>query len=241
MRYLTISWDDGFLKSFSKTAEIFERFGLRAEFNIVATANLPENALPDDMKPGHRWGAINAYGDFSLWNELQARGHVIQPHGYKHANKAQLPFNEARDLIQKCMDIFSKYLNGFEPAQTIFAFPYNASTPALEAWLPSVVRAFRTGGPGINALPSTKTEKLTTTGAEDAEPLLDQCIGQLLEQPDGWLIYNAHGLDGEGWGPLRSEYLIRTLERLVTIPNLKILPAREVLALAEREHNRTRL
>lgn len=235
MHYLTISWDDGFQKSFSKIAGIYERFGLRAEFNIVATANLPENALPDDMKPGHRWGAANAYGDFGLWNELQARGHVIQPHGYRHANKAELPFDEARGLILKCLEIFSRQLSGFDPAQTIFNFPYNASTPELEAWLPSVVRAFRTSGPGINPLPTTKTVKLTTTGAEDAEPLLDQCIDQLLAQPNGWLIYNGHGLDGEGWGPLRSEYLMRTLEKLGAIPDLKILPAKEILALAEKE------
>jgi peptidoglycan/xylan/chitin deacetylase (PgdA/CDA1 family) len=233
MRYITISWDDGFKKSFSKTADIFERFNLRAEFNIVATANLPENALPDDMKPGHRWGATNAYGDFGLWNELQARGHVIQPHGYKHANKAQLPFDEARGLILKCFDIFSKHLNGFDPAQTIFAFPYNASTPELEAWLPGAAGAFRTSGPAINALPTAQTVKLTTSGAEEAEPLLDQCLEELLAQPDGWLIYNAHGLDSEGWGPLRSEYLVHTLEKLSAIADLKILPARDILALAK--------
>jgi peptidoglycan/xylan/chitin deacetylase (PgdA/CDA1 family) len=233
MHYLTISWDDGFLKSFLKTAEIFEKFGLRTEFNIVATANLPDNALPANMQPEACWGG--AYGDFGLWNELQARGHVIQPHGYRHANKAKLPFDEARRLILKCLEIFSNQLSGFEPAQTIFAFPYNDSTPDLEAWLPSVVRTFRTSGPAINAFPNPKTVKLTTGGWEDAEPWLDRCLEELLDQPDGWLIYNAHGLDGEGWGPLRSEYLIRTLEKLVAIPDLKILPAREILALAAKE------
>jgi peptidoglycan/xylan/chitin deacetylase (PgdA/CDA1 family) len=235
MRYLTISWDDGFEKSFSKTAEIFERFNLRAEFNIVATANLPENALPDDMKPGHRWGATNAYGDFGLWNELQARGHIIQPHGYKHANKAQLPFDEARGLILKCLEVFNKHLNGFDPLQTIFAFPYNASTPELEAWLPGVVRAFRTSGSAINAFPNPNTVKLTTGGSEEAELWLNRYLDELLARPDGWLIYNAHGLDGEGWGPLRSEYLVHTLEKLSAVADLKILPARDILALAKSD------
>jgi len=86
MYYLTLSWDDGFLKSSLKTAEIYERYGLRAEFNVIATAHLPDNALPANMQPGQRWGA--AFGDFALRNDLQARGHVIQPHGYRHAHKS---------------------------------------------------------------------------------------------------------------------------------------------------------
>ncbi len=231
MHFLTLSWDDGFHKSSLKTAEIFERFGLRAEFNIVATANLPGNGLPDNMQPGACWGA--PYGDFGLWNELQARGHVIQPHGYRHANKSELPFEEGCGLILSCLEIFSRQLAGFKPAETIFAFPYNASTPELEAWLPGVVRAFRTRGDAINPLPSPQTVKLATDGREEAEPWLDHYLEDLLALPEGWLVYNVHGLDGEGWGPLRSEYLIRTLDRLVALPDLKILPAREVLALAK--------
>ena len=237
MYYLTLSWDDGFLKSSLKTAEIFERFGLRAEFNVLATAHLPDNALPAEMQPGACWGA--PYGDFGLWNELQARGHVVQPHGYRHANKSKLPFNEARGQILKCLEVFSSQLAGFEPAQTIFAFPYNDSTPDLEAWLPGVVRAFRTSGHAINPLPSPHTVKLTTSGDEDAEPWLDRCLEDLLRTPDGWLIYNAHGLDREGWGPLRSEYLFRVLEKLIVQSDLKILPACDVLDLTKHAVNRT--
>lgn len=229
MHYLTLSWDDGFRKSSLKTAEIFEKFGLRAEFNVLAMASLHKNMLPADMHPGARWGA--PYGGFALWNELQARGHVIQPHGYMHADKSILTFAEARELILKCLEIFQRNLEGFAPERTIFAFPYNKSTPELEVWLPGLVHAFRTGpGPAINALPAPGTVKLTTCGIEQAEAGFDQFLHDLFSQPDGWLIYNVHGLDGEGWGPVRSEYLIRQLERLCTLPDLKILPAQEVLA-----------
>ena len=61
MHFLTLSWDDEFHKSSLKTAEIFKMFGLRAEFNIVATANLPNIALPENMQPDTCWGA--PYGD----------------------------------------------------------------------------------------------------------------------------------------------------------------------------------
>ncbi len=233
MRYLTLSWDDGFRGSSLKTAEIFEEFGLRTEFNVIASAGESDERLPLNMQPGQPWGGV--YGDFGLWNELRARGHLVQPHGYRHADKSALPFQEARALILQCLEVFSKRLAGFEPSQTIFVFPYNASTPELEAWLPNLVRAFRTGpGPALNPLPTPQTVKLTTTGWEEAEPWLDRCLEDLHAAPEGWLIYNVHGLDGEGWGPVRSEYLRQLLERLTTEPDLRILPACEVLDLALR-------
>ncbi len=212
MRFLTFSWDDGFRRSSLRTAEIFERFGLRTEFNVVATSGGPE------------------HGDFALWNELQARGHVIQPHGYQHADKSKLPLPEAQRLIVNCLEVFSTQLEGFVASKAIFVFPYNASTPELEAWLPGVVRAYRTGpGPALNALPAFGTVKLTTTGWENAEAGLEQGLEDLQAAGAGWLIYNVHGLDGEGWGPLRTDYLLHLLESLVGQANLRILPARDVL------------
>ncbi len=212
MRFLTLSWDDGFRRSSLRTAEIFERFGLRAEFNVVATFGGPEHC------------------DFALWNELQARGHVIQPHGYQHADKSKLLLPEAQRLIMGCLEVFSRQLEGFAASKAIFVFPYNASTPELEAWLPGVVRAYRTGpGPALNALPALGTVKLTTTGWENAEAGLEQGLRDLQAAGAGWLIYNVHGLDGEGWGPLRADYLLHLLESLVGQADLRILPARDVL------------
>ncbi len=212
MRFLTLSWDDGFRRSSLRTAEIFEHFGLQAEFNVVATFGGPE------------------HGDFALWNELQARGHVIQPHGYQHADKSKLPLPQAQQLILQCLEVFSRQLQGFDASRAIFAFPYNASTPELEAWLPGVVRAYRTGpGPALNPLPAPGTVKLTTTGYQNAETGLEQCLNDLQAAEAGWLIYNVHGLDGEGWGPMRAEYLLHTLEGLAAQPDLRILPARDAL------------
>jgi hypothetical protein len=71
--------------------------------------------------------------------------------------------------------------------------------------------------------------KLTTCGWEEAEEWFDRLLAELFAVPQGWLIYNTHGLDGEGWGPLRSEYLERLLEGLTLRQDLLILPAREIL------------
>src|SRR5204863_4784408 len=122
---------------------------------------------------------------------------------------------------------FSRELKGFDAKKSIFNFPFNASTPELEAWLPDHVRAFRTGGPAINPLPDRHQVKLTctTSGPQNIDKHLKGEIDKLLASPSGWLIYNTHGLDDEGWGPVGSDFLDRLLAELTSIDSAKIIPA----------------
>ena len=198
---------------------------MSACINVIATAHHPDFVLPNEY---HNWPV----GDFDLWNDLKARGHEIMMHGYKHAHKNDLPFSEGKDLILKCIDYFSKKLKGFEPKESIFNFPFNASTPELEEWLPTQVKAFRTGGPPINPLPHKGQVKLTCSayGPDNCEKHLDGEIDKLLKQPSGWLVYNTHGLDDEGWGPIRSHYLDDLLKRLTAINSVEIIPLGKALS-----------
>ncbi len=218
---VTLSFDDGFKKSFTRIAEIYEKYKLSACFNVVASAHQKTYKAPGKYIAG------SPLGDFGLWNELKARGHEIMPHGYRHANLRALPFEEAKGLVLRCLDVFSKELKGFDPKRAVFNFPYNASTPELEKWLPSRVMAFRTGGGGINRWPHKGQVKLTCTsfGPGNGEHALDGQIKKLLAKNSGWLIFNTHGLDEEGWGPIRATYLDRLLERLAGIKSVEVLPA----------------
>ncbi len=51
----------------------------------------------------------------------------------------------------------------------------------------------------------------------------------MLAQDSGWLIFNTHGLDGEGWGPIRSAYLERLLNWLLAVESVEILPTGKAL------------
>src|SRR5262249_24890908 len=143
----TLAFDDGFRGSSLKTAEIFEKARLRAGFNVIATGGRADFVPPDAWHNAPR-------GDFGLWNELRARGHEIMPHGLRHAAKSRLPLGEAQDLIRRCLNVFDAELVGFDRKSAIFNFPYNASTPQLNAWVATQVRASRSEGPrgafGIN-------------------------------------------------------------------------------------------
>ncbi len=98
---ITLSFDDGFKKSSVLTASIFDKYKLSACINVVATGHLPDFKSPDEYQ-------VTEKGDFGLWNELKARGHEIMPHGYKHANKATMPLQEAQNLIVVMSRIFFK-------------------------------------------------------------------------------------------------------------------------------------
>lgn len=217
---VSLSFDDGFRKSFVRTAEIYEKHRLSACLNVVA-AGVPKDAYIQKSPAG----------DFTLWNELQRRGHEVMPHGYLHENLQKLPLADAQQLVLKCLGVFTEKLDGFDPKRAIFNFPYNASTPELERWLGTQVRAFRTGGEAINPLPRLGQIKLTCVsfGPGNCEEAIDREIEKLLARSSGWLIFNTHGLDDEGWGPIRSGYLERLLEKLLAIETVEILPVGRAL------------
>jgi peptidoglycan/xylan/chitin deacetylase (PgdA/CDA1 family) len=229
LHIVSLSFDDGFRKSFVRIAEIYEKFGLSACFNVIASAHIPGNQVRDDyMKQ-------ELFGDFGLWNELQDRGHEIMPHGYQHAHLADLPLEEAKGLILRCLELFSRELRGFDPKKAVFNFPYNQSSPELEAWLPTVVMAFRAHGGELNPLPGRDTVKITTGGwgPDSAENHVDETIAELLARPSGWMVYNLHGLDEEGWGPIRPSYLEKLLARLREIDSVRIVPTARTLMQAK--------
>lgn len=216
----SLSFDDGFEKSFIKTAEIYEKYDLSACFNIIATAHLNTFQPPDDyiQRP--------VLGDFSLWNELQERNHEIMPHGYNHTNLTEIPLKEAKDLISKSLDYFGEHLTGFDRRKAVFNFPFNASNPAIESWLGEQVMAYRTAGELINDWPDRENKRLTciSHGPDNIDDFLTEKVNHFLDQPGGWFIFNTHGLDGEGWGPMSSGLLDELLARLVELEFIDILP-----------------
>jgi peptidoglycan/xylan/chitin deacetylase (PgdA/CDA1 family) len=226
---LTLSCDDGFRDSSIRIAEIHERHGLKACLNVLAADDGSFGGHPGDQQ------RTAEKGDFTLWRQLALRGHEIMPHGWNHTNKAAVPLATAQDLISRCLAAFTREMPAFDARTSVFNFPYGASTPALEAWLGTRVRACRPGGDGFNPLPSRATTRVTctATGPTGIEPHLEHLIAQLLELPEGWLVYNLHGLDGEGWGPVPALWLDGLLGRLQQLPSLLVQPTASLLAAAD--------
>ena len=229
---ITLSFDDGFRKSFYRIADIFEDFGLKACLNVIASGHLPTFKAPD------KWILPELLGNFDDWNALQERGHELMPHSWEHLNLTRIPYRDATTRIDKCLTFFEHHLNGFKTSEAVYNFAFNASTPELEQYVLSKVRALRSGGDSaVNEIP--KSHHPTRLGCKSMGPdnidgWIESQIDRFLQTSGGWLILNTHGLDGEGWGPVSSDYLTRLLKRLVKIGSVSVLPTGEVFNLISR-------
>ena len=219
---LTFSFDDGFKKSFIKLAEIHEEYGLKACLNVIASGHFPDFEAVDD------WILPELMGDFDTWNNLAFRGHEVMPHSWEHNNLAKLDPQEAKKLISKCITYFNENLMRFNPEKAVFNFPFNSSTDELNQHALTLVRAVRTRGNAINPLPSKNTKRVlgcTTNGPGNNDEWVEEKVNNFLNSEGGWLVFNLHGLDEEGWGPISTTYFVELLEKLVVVKNLEIIPA----------------
>lgn len=211
LHLVSLSFDDGFVDSFPRIADIYEARGLTACLNIVATRPGPGYAADAEGVPEL------PLTDFALWNQLAARGHEIMPHSYCHKDLRRVSLETAAALIDRGLQIIAEHLDGYDATRAIYNFAYNGSTPQIEALLAGKVRAWRTGGGQINPMPGAATRRITTSGhgPENCEADLDRKLAAFLASEGGWFVYNLHGLDQEGWGPVRATYLADLLDRLL--------------------------
>lgn len=223
---ITLSFDDGFKKSFYKIADIFEQFNLKACLNVVASGHLPDYVPPD------RWQSVER-GNFDDWNALKKRGHEIMPHSWKHKNLTQIPFEQAQKLIMKCLYYFEENLDGFKTSESVYNFAFNASTPELEKFTLSKVRAIRTqGNSPINPIPTTHAPVslgCSSFGPDNADKWVNEQVTNFINSSGGWLILNLHGLDDESWEPISSTYLFSLLKKMSQLDNVIVSPVGEVL------------
>lgn len=199
-------FDDGFRDSSVRTAEIFERFGLRAVFAVLAD--------PAGFAPSF------PVGDFALWNELRRRGHVIHPHGLRHTNLTTVPMSQVADEVDRCLAAFSEKLDGFDARESVWHYAYNSNTAETDAYLLKHVRAVRGEGDGFldaAALASGAWHSRTFGPGDPTDDLLAHLDLCRTRRPPAF-IYSLHGLDGVAWGAIPSSSLERVLETLRSDP-----------------------
>jgi len=230
--YLSLSFDDGFKKSFYRIADIHENYGLKACLNVIATGHLKSfNTEP-------KWIPQNLLGDFNDWNKLKHRGHEIMPHTWDHLRLTEIPVEKAKENIEKCLNYFKENLDGYTSEGAVYNFAYNASTIELEDFAMAHVSAIRTGGwlvlknTMVNAFPVNELPLRLGCwghGPDFCDDYVEQEINKFLISEGGWLILNLHGLDEEGWGPINSHNLDALLKRLVKVDYLAVLPTGEIV------------
>ncbi len=206
---VSLIFDDGFVKSCLRISDIFEARGLRATFAVLVDH---EGFMPDFPK-----------GDFKLWNRLQYRGHVIHPHGYDHTDLSKVPLETAKTEIDSCLDSFSSNLENFNPKKTVYHLAYNRSSPQIEDYLLTKVRAIRTTGPdgNVGSGMNGKTElergiyNCSWHGPEHCDGHLMSILKIAETKRPELMMYMMHGLEDEGWGPIHADALEEALDYII--------------------------
>ena len=229
---ISFSFDDGFKKSFYRAAEIHESYGLKGCFNVIASGHFKEFEKIDD------WILPELLGDFDDWNHLKDRGHEVMPHTWEHLNMTKVPMKKAKENVDKCLSYFEDNLGGYTNDEAVFSYAFCASNPELDSFLLEHVKAVRTGGwivmedTKYNKVPK-KEEKFTlgcwVHGPGNCDKYIEEEINKFLLSDGGWLIFNLHGFDNEGWGPISTKYYDQLLKRLVEVKKLEVLPIGEVI------------
>jgi len=227
---ISFSFDDGFKKSFYQAAEVHEEYGLSACLNVIAKGQ----TVKDDFIQR------SPIGDMEDWNILKSRGHEVMPHTWKHKNLTKIPLKKAKKNIDKCLDYFEEHLEGYDPSSAIYNYAYNASNDALDKHVLQRVRAVRTGfwiafdKEKFHELPLQGSHKFRLGcmmhGPGNCDEYLEKEINEFLASQGGWMIFNLHGFDDEGWGPVSTKYYDRLLKRLVQVKTLDVLPVGEVMS-----------
>lgn len=202
--------DDGFAKSTEATAKIFESYKLPAVFAVLAD--------PSTFVPG--------CGGWSMWNELQQRGHIIQPHGQTHAKLTDLAPAAAIDLVQRCLDSFTENLRGFDAKEALYAFTYNTPTRETIDYLLPRVRALRIGGDPLlsDSDLASRVWRSQTDGPHDPYPDFVKQFDRARRKRPPAFFYCLHGLDGEMWGATSSDNLRRILDAITTTEGFEYWP-----------------
>lgn len=215
---MSFCFDDGFRETAGKVWSLFGQRTLGATFCVLAA---PELAADPFIR-------TRPIADWGLWREAAAAGHEVEPHGWAHERLGGLPFEAACEGLDRTLDAFQLELPGFDPARQIFHLAYLVAPQPVVDHLSSKVLGVRRGlgQAGLNATPRRDVDCITF--GDPADDLLTARLDRFLADEHGWLVLVLHGLDGEGWGPVRSEVLERQVDRLLAA-GVRIAPAGQVL------------
>jgi len=216
------TFDDNFKESFSRIAELYESFGIRALFACVG-------------RPPSDWEPIGL-GDWKIWNELVARGHAVEPHGLDHSNFSEKTEDQAREDVLECIKIYRSELEGFDPNRSFWHYPFNTDLPSVNPWILEHFAGIRSGGTGMNTESDLNSRilRVTTFGPGDCGSHLRETIDQAERIKPKLLFYCMHGVDGQGWGPIKLTDLSEAIKRIKGSEQFEMINPADLIPLVLR-------
>lgn len=193
-RYLTFTFDDGFIASARKIDKIIHPH--KATFYLV-TGWVKPNNLPinDNYNIGLDHGSIKD------WQQLSAQGHDIGSHTHSHLDYKH-DANISEEKLQQEYWQSLEFIKQIHPAPYSLAYPHNVGIAPDSNY--NSVRI------GQKKHIYNELDKLDWLALKSYNPDIhcqssSAIYQKIAKVPDNsWLILNLHGLDSEGWHPWPS-------------------------------------
>lgn len=138
---------------------------------------------------------------------MSTKGHNIGSHTFTHPDTKYKKISEEK-LEVECLESL-KFIKQINQEHYSLAFPYNTGkiTPSIKANYDSVRLGW--GEPLYNSTKNLNLYQIKSWSPEDMNKNgannVKKTIRNLPE--NSWLVFNLHGLDGEGWQPWSSKSL----------------------------------
>jgi len=185
---ISYTFDDGLRDQYTVAVPMLNEVGLKGTFFVIpnSTPETLEDAEKNDAKK-RAWGGVT----WSELKEMAGQGHEIASHTWSHPNLEKLPPEELDAQFSKAYDAIKTHIG--QPPLTL-AFPFNASTPEIEATALKYYVAYRDYQTG-------------TSGGSTVEAL--NSWADKLVKDKKWGVIMAHGI-ATGYAAFSDPGILRT-------------------------------
>ena len=189
---ISFTFDDGSQSHVDVALPLFEEFGLKATFFVIAGLTRERKRDPLPAGRSRKWWAEVSWEE---WRDVARRGHEIGNHSLTHPVLPRV--HDRRKLESEIFDSARIIEERVGQRPVSFAFPYNKSNARVQQLVVSHHQAVREqqvryGGKGFTA--------------QRANRLVDRAL-----RKGSWLVPMIHGVGG-GLDPLDPVVLRRHLQ-----------------------------
>lgn len=203
------------------------RFGFHATFYVVTGW-----VRPHRVRVSERFNAGRDHGTWPFWREIAGLGHEVGSHGFSHLNASGtlarlFPWLVEKDIGRSAQDL-KEQIPGPTPTMSM---PWNAATSRSAQVVRRHFSGCRLGSSRIsyNRLSNLSRFELESWAPRPDDPW-DQYVDAVEQLPaGGWLIFQFHSFEEEGWDPIEPELLERLCE-LISSRGVRVRTVRDTLA-----------
>ena len=185
---ISYTFDDGLRDQYTLAAPMLDEVGFKGTFFVIPGKVSSTTEDAETRKNDKRaWGTIT----WAELREMAARGHEIANHTWSHRGLAKLPLEEVAAEFSRAAETIAREIG--RPPMTL-AFPFNQSTPEIQALALRHHVAYRSRQLGVGGEKST----LSSLNA-----WAEKQVGERT-----WGVVMAHGI-GRGYAAFTDPNIFR--------------------------------